>query len=447
MKILIIGCGYVGLVTGVCFSEMGNKVTCLDIDKKKIENLKKGKIPIFEPGLEDILKRNSKADRLFFSNDYKSVKESEIIFFTIPTPSNNDGSCNLSYLTSSAQSVAKNINGYKILVIKSTVPVGSTFQIKKLIEEVIKKRKLKIEFDIVSNPEFLKEGTAILDCMKPDRIIIGSESKKATKTLKKLYSPFMLNHQKLIEMDILSSELTKYAANAMLATRISFMNELSHICKLTNANINNIRLGIGSDKRIGDSFLYAGIGYGGSCFPKDLKALCFLSKKLGYTPKLLEAVDYINEQQKKSFFKSIKKYFEKRGGLKGKTIAIWGLSFKPDTDDIRGSPSLCLIKNLEREGVNLKLYDPIAIKKAKISLKKLKNISWCQDKIEAAKGADGIALFTEWKEFRLVNLDLLKNNMKNRVFFDGRNQYNSQEMKKRGFEYIGIGVTEIVKNK
>jgi UDPglucose 6-dehydrogenase len=447
MDILIIGSGYVGLVTGTSFAEMGHKVICLDIDRDKIEKLKNKIIPIYEPGLKELVDRNVKAKRLFFTTNYEQgVKSSKVIFFAVPTPSKEDGSCNTSYIEAAAKEVSKHLNDYKVLVNKSTSPMGTSFTIEKIVKEELEKKNLKIDFDIVSNPEFLKEGTALLDCMKPDRIVIGAKSEKAFKIMHDIYSSFMMDKNKIIEMDILSAELTKYAANAMLATRISFMNELSKICKLYGADINSIRKGIGSDKRIGMSFLYAGIGFGGSCFPKDLKAICFLSKEKGHTPLLLEAVKTINDEQKRELANNIRKYFEKKGGIKGKTIAIWGVAFKPDTDDVRDAPSLTLIEELQSEGANLRLYDPIALENIKKFLKNLKNITLCKDEFDSVKGADGIALLTEWKQFRRVKFEMIKEKMQTKVFFDGRNQYTPCDMRKKGFDYIGIGVPDLVEN-
>lgn len=447
MKILMVGTGYVGLVTGACFAEMGHNVVCLDIDKEKISKLKRGGLPIYEPGLEEIVDRNTKAKRLSFTIDYeKGVNHGDVCFFALPTPPNEDGSCNTTYIEKAAKELSKYLSKYTLIVNKSTVPPGTAYLVKDIISKELEKRKMSVEFDVVSNPEFLKEGDAILDCMKPDRVIIGTDSEKAAEIMKEIYAPFMLNHDRLIEMDLVSAEMTKYAANAMLATRISFMNELAQICKRVGANVNQVRLGIGSDKRIGASFLYAGIGYGGSCFPKDIRALSYTAKKVNYTPKLLEAVEAINNEQKKELAENIKKYFESKGGLKGKTIAIWGLSFKPDTDDMRDAPSLVLIRELHKEGAKLRLFDPVAMKNAKKLLKDLENLTWCQDEFDATKEAYGIALITEWKQFRLVNFDSVKKNMKNPAFFDGRNQYKAKEMAKKGFDYIGIGVPDCVKN-
>ncbi len=445
MQLLIIGTGYVGLVTGICFAEMGHEVTCLDIDEDKIKKLKAGQSPIYEPGLEELLKRNLASDRLNFTTAYSAaVKKSQAIFLALPTPSNPDGSCNTSFLETVAIELAKHIDEYKIIINKSTSPTGTLFKLKELLLKHLHNKNSssssnKIDFDIVSNPEFLKEGNAISDCMKPERIIIGAETEKAFQVMREIYKPFLVRSHRIIEMDILSSELTKYAANAMLATRISFMNELSQICKRIGANINDIRKGIGSDSRIGDKFLYAGIGYGGSCFPKDIRALIHMSKGLNYQPQLLEAVESINENQKKELSQSIKKYFSQKDGLKGKTIAIWGLAFKPDTDDMRDSPSLTIIRELVAAGAKVKVFDPVAMENAKDLLKDLKNITFCENEEEAAHQADAIALLTEWKQFRLINFDPILKTLNKKVLFDGRNQYKAKEMQEKGFKYFGIG--------
>jgi len=441
MEISIIGSGYVGLVTGACFAEMGHQVICLDIDKKKIDRLNKGIIPIYEPGLEELIKKNKKEKRIFFTTDYKkAIENSTACFICVPTPSDDNGGCNIDYVLSAAKEISEHINSYKTIITKSTVIAGTTFQVKKIINENLIKRGVNIDFDVVSNPEFLKEGTAIQDCLKPDRIIIGSESEKATQVMKEIYSGFTINHDKFIVMDILSSEMTKYAANAMLATRISFMNELAKLCKKIGANINEIRKGIGSDARIGYSFLYAGIGYGGSCFPKDLRALCALAKKHNEKMHLLEAVDSINNNQKKLLAHNIINFFEPKGGVKGKTIAIWGLSFKPDTDDIREAPSLTLIEMLLKKGAQLRIFDPVAMGNVKKLFKNNKNIIYCKNETHAAQSSDAIALLTEWKQFRLLNFSPIKKKMKGAVIFDGRNQYNPLDMQKKGFEYIGVGI-------
>lgn len=438
MKILIVGTGYVGLVTGACFAEMGHTVVCLDIDAEKIAMLKRGQSPIYEPGLEEMVKRNIKEKRLSFTTDYAmGVASSQVCFIAVPTPSNPDGSCDTRYVESAARQIASHMSDYKILVNKSTVPVGTAYRVAEILKE-----EGKNDFDVVSNPEFLKEGAALQDCLKPDRIVVGSDSPKATEVMKEIYSPFMISHDKILCMDILSAEMTKYAANAMLAARISFMNEIASICKKVGANVNEVRKGIGSDIRIGYHFLYPGIGYGGSCFPKDVKALIAKARETGSEPLLLEAIDRVNCRQKKTLGQNMIQYFGKRGGIQGKTIGIWGLSFKPDTDDMREAPSLVLIEDLLAQGAILRLYDPIAMPNAKKIVGDHPHIHWCRDESDAAEGADGIALLTEWKQFRLVDFKPIQKCMKGKAFFDGRNQYKPLDMKAKGFDYIGIGMPE-----
>ena len=447
MHILIVGTGYVGLVTGACFAEMGHTVICLDIDENKIKNLQNGIIPIYEPGLEELVKRNVAQKRLSFTTDYEvGVTQSSVCFIGVPTPSKEDGSCNTSYVEAAATSIAAHMNEYKVVVNKSTVPVGPAALVKKKIQEKLAARGVVVPFDVVSNPEFLKEGAAIQDCLKPDRIVIGANSEQATQIMKEIYSAFTLNNDRIITMDVLSAEMTKYAANAMLATRISFMNEIADICKKVGANVNEVRKGIGSDSRIGYSFLYPGVGYGGSCFPKDIRALISIAKELEVNPAILEAVDEVNNRQKKLLGKKMINYFSSRGGVKGKTIAIWGLSFKPDTDDMREAPSLELIEQLLREGAVLRLFDPVANPIAKKILSSHTDITWCDSEMDAAEGSDGIALMTEWKQFRFVDLKPIKEKMKGSAFFDGRNQYKPGDMSHRGFDYICIGVPEVLQN-
>jgi len=445
MRIVVVGTGYVGLVTGACFAEMGHHVICLDIDNKKIAMLERGEIPIYEPGLSEIVKRNSLAKRLEFTTEYsKAIPFADVYFLALPSPSNDDGSCNIKFIETAARSIAQHINGYKVIVNKSTLPVGSAYLVNNIIKTELKTLGNDYSFDVVSNPEFLKEGSAVADCMKPDRIIIGADSEKAINIMREIYAPFTIINERIMVMDILSAEMTKYAANAMLATRISFMNEIAVICKKLGADINEVRKGIGSDSRIGYSFLYAGIGYGGSCFPKDIRALTYMAEKAGYVPELLHAVEKINNNQKKSIVTDIKSYFQKKGGIHGKTIAVWGLSFKPDTDDIREAPSLEIIKALLQEGAIVRLYDPIAMENAKKHLPDHENIKWSKDEVDATDGAHAIALLTEWKQFRLIDFDPIRKNMQGKVFFDGRNQYKPHEMKKHGFDYIGIGMPEII---
>ncbi len=440
MQILMVGTGYVGLVTGACFAEMGHTVTCLDIDANKIKMLEEGIVPIYEPGLEEIVKRNIKQKRLSFTTDYqKAVASALVCFIAVPTPSREDGSCDISYVESAAREIGANMTGYRIIVNKSTVPVGTAARVAAVIKETT-----DIPFDVVSNPEFLKEGAAVQDCLKPDRIIIGAENPKAADVLKEIYSAFTLNHERILLMDTLSAEMTKYAANAMLATRISFMNEIADICKRVGANVNEVRKGIGSDTRIGYSFLYPGVGYGGSCFPKDIRALISIARKAGGDPLLLQAADAVNIRQKKVLGEKMIRYFAKKGGVKGKTIAVWGLSFKPDTDDMREAPSLTFIEDLLKQGAHLRLFDPVAIPNARKILDGLPNITWCADEFDAAKGADAIALLTEWKQFRLVDFNPIRQMMKGIAVFDGRNQYKALDMKNKGFDYISIGVPDVI---
>lgn len=441
MNLLIVGTGYVGLVTGAAFAEMGHHVICLDIDRAKIDNLNHGIIPIFEPGLEEIIKRNVAAGRLSFTHDYKeSVSRAEVCFIAVPTPSTEDGSCDLSYVLKAASEIALHMTGYLLIVNKSTVPVGSAAKVKETISTTLKQQGLSLPFDVVSNPEFLKEGSALSDCMKPDRIILGVDTPKAAALMKEIYSAFTLNHDRIMVMDTRSAEMTKYAANAMLAARISFMNELAGLCERVGANINEVRIGIGSDSRIGYQFLYAGAGYGGSCFPKDIRALKAMAESVDYETPILEAVDAINKRQKKVLGQKISAHFSQFGGVADKTIAIWGLSFKPDTDDMREAPSLQLIEELLAAGAHVRLYDPISIPKAKMILKDHPRISWCKDEYDAAEKADAIALITEWKQFRFVDFEEIQKKMEGLAFFDGRNQYKHQEMKAKGFAYYGIGI-------
>ncbi len=439
MKILIVGTGYVGLVTAASFSEMGHDVIALDNDAKKIANLKNGILPIYEPGLKELVDRNVAAGRLVFTTDYsQSVKQSVVCFIAVPTPSSPDGSCDLTYMLSAATEIASHLNDYKIIVNKSTVPVGTAHIIYRHIAAILKERELDIAFDVVSNPEFLKEGSALNDCMKPDRIILGTESPKAAQIMRDLYSSFMINHDRIFLMDSLSAEMTKYAANAMLALRISFMNELASLCEKTGANIKQVRLGVGSDQRIGYQFLYAGAGYGGSCFPKDIRALASMAKKHHIQMSILDSIEEVNERQKKTLTHKILSYFSAQGGVQGKTIAIWGLSFKPDTDDIREAPSLSLIEDLLNQGAIIRAYDPAAMPKACEILGDA--VCFCKDEYDAARNAHAIVLVTEWKQFRFVDFSKILPHLQQNVFFDGRNQYQLSEMHLLGLEYFGIGV-------
>lgn len=440
MKILVVGAGYVGLVTGACFAEMGHHVICLDIDREKIERLKEGKIPIYEPGLEEIVKRNMEAERLLFTTDIQwGVSHSLFCFIAVSTPAREDGSAETEYVEKAVQQIAEHMDGYKIIVNKSTVPVGTAAIVSHLIDATLKKRGVTYEFDVVSNPEFLKEGDAVSDFMKPDRIVIGTENPRVAVLMHELYAPFNLNHDRILVMDTVSAELTKYAANAMLACRISFMNEMAGLCEKLGANISMIRKGIGSDQRIGYAFLYAGVGYGGSCFPKDVSALRATARQVEHETKLLDAIEEVNVRQKELLGTKMEAYYATRGGLEGKTFAIWGLAFKPGTDDMREAPSLTLIRFLLKKGAFLRLYDPVAMKRSKEILKKSPQLVWCKDEFEAAIGAHAIVLVTEWKQFRFADFDRIAPVLKEKVFFDGRNQYSPKEMAARRFAYFSIG--------
>lgn len=440
MKILIVGTGYVGLVTGACFAEMGHHVICLDIDQNKIEALNNGHIPIFEPGLEELVKRNVHAGRLTFTTDYAyGVQSSLVCFIAVSTPAGDDGSADLTYVKDAAKKIAHHMDDYRIIVNKSTVPVGTAAQVRQIITEELHQRQFDIEFDVVSNPEFLKEGDAINDFMKPDRIVIGVNNVRVATIMREMYSSFNLNHERILVMDTLSAEMTKYAANAMLATRISFMNELAGLCELVGADINNVRRGIGSDSRIGYAFLYAGAGYGGSCFPKDIKALRSTAVSYNYDTPIINAVETVNLKQKSVVGEKMLTYFAQRGGIQGKTVAIWGLSFKPGTDDMREAPSLVLIDAMLNNGAQLRLFDPIAMEKAKQMIPNSCQVYWAESEFDAAKGADAIVLMTEWKQFRFIDFEDVLPEMVGNAFFDGRNQYMPKEMARKGFDYLCIG--------
>lgn len=431
MNITVVGAGYVGLVTGTCFAEMGNDVVCVDVDEKKLEQLKRGKSPIYEPGLQELLRRNIREERLKFTTDTReAVGDSMIIFIAVGTPPLNNGAADLSHVFSVAEAIAEAMDEYKIIVIKSTVPVGTADKVRAMI-----KSKTSAKFDVVSNPEFLKEGAAIDDFMRPDRVVIGSSSKRASAIMKDLYRPVVRTGRPIIMMDNRSAELTKYAANAMLATRISFINEIANLCDHMGANINSVREGIGSDQRIGFSFLFPGVGYGGSCFPKDVKALASTAEEFGYTMGILKAVDRLNTEQKSILIPKIEKYFG--GDLKGRIIALWGLAFKPRTDDMREAPSITIANELIARGAKLQVHDPVAIKEArKIFHRK---VSYCEQPYDALKGAHALVLVTEWAEFRNPDFDRMKELMAGAAVFDGRNIYDPKTMKEHGFEYFGIG--------
>ena len=439
MNITIIGSGYVGLVSGTCFSEMGNKVTCVDVDTIKIEKLNKGIIPIFESGLELMVVQNIKNKNLFFTTDLsEALKNSEIAFIAVGTPMGDDGSADLQYVLAVAKSIGQSMQKRLVVVDKSTVPVGTADKVKATIQKELDIRKSDLQFDVVSNPEFLKEGVAIADFMKPDRVIVGSDSEYAIDKMKQLYHPFCMSRDRFMSMDIRSAEMTKYAANAMLATKISFMNEIANICEKVGADANQVRLGIGSDNRIGYSFIYPGVGYGGSCFPKDVKALTKIAKENGYTTKLITAVEEVNDAQKLVIAQKIVKRFGEN--LTGLTFGIWGLAFKPGTDDMREAPSIYVIKELVSRGAKIKAYDPKAVNEAKEHyLKGVQNIIYVDSKYEVLKNADALVLLTEWKEFRIPDFEKMKIQLKKPIIFDGRNQYNVFNLEEKGIEYYQIG--------
>jgi len=439
MNITVIGTGYVGLVTGACFSKMGNKVYCVDIDEEKIGNLKKGILPIFEPHLGTMVKNGQEKGDLFFTTKIKeALDDTDIIFIAVGTPMAEDGSANLDYIFSAASDIAQNISHDSLVVIKSTVPVGTCFKVKNHIESILKDNGSSVKIDIASNPEFLKEGRAIEDCMHPDRIVIGAESEDVFDTLKDLYSSFVLNHDRFVLMDIKSSEMTKYVANAMLATKISFMNEIANICEVTGADVQQVRLGIGSDKRIGYDFIYAGCGYGGSCFPKDVQALINTAKTHGYEPMILSNVEKVNANQKKVLVNKVVSRFG--SNLNGRTFGIWGLSFKPGTDDVREATSLVVITSLIDKGAKIKAYDPEAIEEFRKTIDDnyLDSIEFVDDRYSATDECDGLILITEWKEFRNPDFDLLSEKLNEKVIFDGRNIYD-KKITQKGFELFQIG--------
>lgn len=437
MKITIVGSGYVGLVTGACFSEVGINVTCVDIDRNKIDKLNEGIIPIYEPGLEDMIARNMKKGRLHFTtNIQEALVDSEVLFISVGTPPDEDGSADLKYVLAVARDCGKYINDYLLVVTKSTVPVGTSKKVKEAIQDELDKRKVAINFDVASNPEFLKEGAAIDDFLKPDRIVVGLESERAQELMKSLYKPFTLNGHPIIFMDIVSAEMTKYAANSMLAAKISFINDIANLCEIVGADINKVRKGIGSDSRIGNKFIYPGIGYGGSCFPKDVQALIKTAGEYDYELRVLKAVEAVNNDQKLVLFHKIMKYFN--GDVKGKSIALWGLSFKPQTDDMREAPSLYIVKNLLKAGAIVKAYDPIAINEAKHHFGD--TITYFEDQYETLIDADCLAILTEWPEFKFPNFKIVQKLLQRPAIFDGRNIYDKDEMKQNGFDYFCIGV-------
>jgi UDPglucose 6-dehydrogenase len=441
LKISVIGTGYVGLVSGTCFAQMGNGVVCVDVDEKKIEKLNSGIIPIYEPGLEEMVKENYKLGTLKFTTDIKNaVENSEICFIAVGTPMGEDGSADLKYVLAVAKSIGEYITKPLVVVDKSTVPVGTADKVRAVIEAELARRGAKVDFSVVSNPEFLKEGAAIEDFMKPDRVVIGADNDEAMKIMRELYAPFTRSHDRFIGMDIRSAEMTKYAANAMLATKISFMNEIANICERVGADVNKVRIGIGSDSRIGYSFIYPGCGYGGSCFPKDVQALAKTAKDYGYVPRILDAVEAVNYDQKKVLpAKVIKRFGE---NLEGLVFAVWGLSFKPETDDMREASSITLIKELVSRGAKVVAYDPKAVHEAKEHYLKDVAVEYADNKYDAVNDADAMILVTEWKEFRSPDFYELSSRMKQKIIFDGRNQYSAEKLKELGFEYYQIGVAQ-----
>ena len=438
MKITVVGTGYVGLVSGTCFADVGIEVVCVDIDAQKIEKLKNGIIPIYEPGLEELVERNYKNGRLKFTTDLgEAIQGSEVVFIAVGTPPGEDGSADLSYVLGVAKEVGEKMTDYLVVATKSTVPVGTGVKVKAEIEKALQNRNSNLEFSVASNPEFLKEGAAVEDFLKPDRIVIGTEDERAQVIMQRLYKPFQLSGERIVYMDIPSAEMTKYAANAMLATKISFMNDIANLCERVGADVNMVRRGIGSDPRIGNKFIYPGVGYGGSCFPKDVKAIIRTAKQYDYELRVLQAVEDVNDAQKHILVEKVKKHFG--NDLTGKTFAMWGLSFKPNTDDMREAPSLVIIDELKKLGANVKSYDPVAMEHAREFYLGDK-VEYCKDSYEAANDADALLLVTEWSEFRIPNWDVLEKLLKNKVVFDGRNIYDASYLKELGFSYYGIGL-------
>ena len=437
MNIAIVGTGYVGLVSGTCFADTGATVTCADVDATKIERLQKGEIPIYEPGLDELVKKNVAANRLRFTTDLASILDDvEIVFSAVGTPPDEDGSADLKYVLQVARTIGQHLNHYVVVVTKSTVPVGTARKVRTAIEEELQKRGVDVPFDVASNPEFLKEGSAIKDFMSPDRVVVGTESERAKKVLTRLYKPFLINNFRVIFMDIPSAEMTKYAANSMLATRISFMNDIANLCERVGADVNMVRAGIGSDTRIGRKFLYAGCGYGGSCFPKDVKALIKTADQNGYSMEVLKAVERVNEHQKSVLFEKLQKAFEGKP-LNGLTIALWGLSFKPETDDMRESTALIMIGKLLDAGCTIRVYDPVAMDECRRRIGD--RVTYCRDKYDAVLDADALLLLTEWKEFRLPTWGVISKAMKRPLVIDGRNIFDIEELEEYGFEYHCIG--------
>jgi len=437
MNITVVGTGYVGLVTGTCFAESGINVTCVDIDKEKVEKLKKGIVPIYEPGLDALLERNIDKGRIHFTTNLKKgIQESDAVFIAVGTPPDEDGSADLKYVLGVAREIGQHMEDYKVVITKSTVPVGTSFKVKSAVEEELEKRDVRIPFDVASNPEFLKEGSAVDDFLKPDRIVVGVESKRAEKVMRRLYKPFLMNGHPLLFMDIFSSEMTKYAANSMLATKISFMNDIANLCEIVGANVDLVRKGIGSDARIGNKFIYPGTGYGGSCFPKDVQALVRTADEYGHSLDVLKAVESVNYRQKTVLVEKIKAHFGGKS-LKGKHFGMWGLSFKPKTDDMREAPSLVIIDALTELGATVRAYDPVAMEEAQRILGD--KIQYAKDEYDAVIEADGLIVVTEWSEFRMPNYRILEKLMNQKTIFDGRNVYDLEEMRDLNFNYYSIG--------
>ncbi len=442
MNIAVVGTGYVGLVTGTCFAETGVNVVCIDIDKKKVEMLRNGEVPIYEPGLDTLLERNIDKGRISFTTSLeKGIKEADAIFIAVGTPPDEDGSADLKYVLGVAREIGQHMEDYKVIITKSTVPVGTSYKVKTAVEGELEKRGVRIPFDVASNPEFLKEGSAVDDFLKPDRIVVGIESKRAEKVMRRLYKPFLMNGHPLLFMDIFSSEMTKYAANSMLATKISFMNDIANLCELVGANVDLVRKGIGSDTRIGNKFIYPGTGYGGSCFPKDVQALVRTADEYGHSLEVLKAVEAVNYRQKTTLVEKIKQHFGEN--LKGKQFGMWGLAFKPKTDDMREAPSLVIIEQLKALGANIRAYDPVAMHEAERILGN--GIEYAKDEYDACIDADALILVTEWSEFRMPNFRILEKLMNEKTVFDGRNVYDPEEMAEQGFNYYSIG-REVVHN-
>jgi len=440
MNVCIVGTGYVGLVSAACFAEMGNDVVCVDVNPKIVELLSQGHVHIFEPGLEDLVSRNAREGRLRFTTDLEEgVRDALCVFITVGTPSKPDGSCDLGYVHHVAAQIGQVMNGYKIIVDKSTVPVGTADEVRDIVAAEIRKRGLSIGFDVVSNPEFLKEGDAVNDFLKPDRVIVGTDSERAARHLEALYAPYARSRDKLIMMSVKSAEMTKYAANCLLATKISFINEIANICELVGADVHEVRVGVGSDHRIGYHFIYPGVGYGGSCFPKDVKALINTAREHGYSPRLIESVDLVNTRQKLVLSNKVKNYFADQGGVNGKTLAMWGLAFKANTDDMREAPSLDIIRDLTAEGMRVRVFDPASGKKAREAFRDNPLVDICDEQYSCLEKADALAVVTEWNQFRNPNFGKIKRHLRAPIIFDGRNLYSPSFMATEGFAYFSIG--------